>query len=363
MSAMRERPVLIMAGGTGGHVFPGLAVAVELQSRKVPVVWLGASGGMEEKLVPEHGIAFEAIAVRGVRGKGLGGWLALPFRMLGALRQARAVLRRRRPRSVVSFGGYAAGPGGLAAWLMRIPLVVHEQNAIAGLTNRVLARLARRALCGFADALPKSDWSGNPVRGAIAALPPPEQRLAGRTGPLRLLVLGGSLGARALNRVLPELLVQLEAEGLSLTVRHQSGARLLDETRAAYAAAGLDAQPEAFIADMAAAYADADLVLCRAGALTLAELCAAGIGSVLVPYPHAVDDHQTANARALVGAGAALLLPEDRLSASTLHQQLAPLLADRAPCISMARAARTLAKTDAAQRVAQAALDVAGGAP
>lgn len=357
-----DRPVLIMAGGTGGHVFPGLAVAAALRAREVPVVWLGASGGMEEALVPQHGIPFEAIAVRGVRGKGVGGWAALPFRMLGALRQARAVLRRRRPRSVVSFGGYAAGPGGLAAWLMRVPLVVHEQNAIAGLTNRVLARLARRALCGFAGALPKSEWSGNPVRATITALPTPEQRLAHRTGPLRLLVLGGSLGARALNRVLPELLAQWAAAGQMLQVRHQCGARLLDETRAAYAAAGLNVQPEAFIADMAAAYGEADLVLCRAGALTLAELCAAGVGSVLVPFPHAVDDHQTANARALVEAGAAILLPESRLSATTLQQQLAPLCADRALCVSMAQAARTLARTDAAQRVAQAALDVAGGA-
>lgn len=350
-------PVLIMAGGTGGHVFPGLAVAAELKARAVPVVWLGANGGMEADLVPRHGVEFEGIEVRGVRGKGLLGWLALPFRMWRSLRQARAVLRRRRPRSVVSFGGYAAGPGGLAAWLHRIPLLVHEQNAIAGLTNRVLARLSRQALVGFEHALPKSTWVGNPVRAAISSLPSPESRFAGRDGPLRLLVLGGSLGARALNKVLPEVVRLLRGE-LAIEVRHQCGARLLEETRAAYAQAGVALQPEAFIEDMADAYAQADMVLCRAGALTLAELCAAGIGSVLVPYPHAVDDHQTVNARALVAVGAAQLLPESSLSVDTLLALLRPLLANRVACLKLAVAARTLAKPEAAASVARASMEL-----
>lgn len=360
-AAAQSAPVLIMAGGTGGHVFPGLAVAQALRARDVPVVWLGAAGGMEARLVPEHGIEFEGIAVQGVRGKGLGGWFRLPLKLWRAVREASAVLKRRRPRSVVSFGGFAAGPGGLAAWLKRVPLVVHEQNAIAGLTNRTLARLARRTLCGFHDALPHAVWSGNPVRAGIAALPPPEQRFAARTGALRLLVLGGSLGARALNRLLPALLERLAAAGQPIELRHQCGAKLLEETRAGYAHAGLNVVPEAFIADMASAYGWADVVLCRAGALTLAELCAAGVGSVLVPYPHAVDDHQTANARALVDAGAAQLLPQAQLSVDALLKRLQPLLADRAPRLAMAQAARALAKPEAAATVAQACLDVARG--
>lgn len=353
------RPVLIMAGGTGGHVFPGLAVAAALRAQDVPVAWLGALGGMEARLVPQHDIPFHAVEFRGLRGKGWVGWLLAPFRLLRAVWQARSVLRQVEPRCVVSFGGYAAGPGGIAAALRRLPLLVHEQNAIAGMTNRLLSRFARRRLVGFADALPKSEWVGNPVRASIAALPPPEQRLASHEGARRLLVLGGSQGARALNRVLPETLQRLRERGLTVVVRHQCGPRMLEETRADYAARGEPVQLEAFIQDMAGAYAEADLVLCRAGALTLAELCAAGVGSVLVPYPHAVDDHQTRNAEALVQVGAAVRIAEAELHAEPLAELLWARLADPAQCLAMAEAARGLARGDAAAAVAQACLEVA----
>jgi len=352
-------PVLVMAGGTGGHVFPGLAVAAALKAREVPVVWLGAEGGMEQTLVPKHGIAFEAIEVRGVRGKGWLRKLKLPFELARAFWQARAVLKRVRPRSVLSMGGFAAGPGGLAAWWLRRPLVVHEQNSIPGLTNRALAKLAQRIYTGFPGAFAgRGQWVGNPVRAEIAALAAPEQRLAGREGPLRLLVIGGSQGALALNRVLPQALALIPQEARP-QVWHQCGQRLIDDALLGYRKAGVDARVVAFIDDMAAAYAWADVCLCRAGALTLAELAAAGLGALLVPYPHAVDDHQTANARWLTQAGAAALLPEAALSAEGLAQQLGELSADRTQLLAMASAARALARTEAAQAVAQGCIEVA----
>lgn len=360
MSASRDpRPVLVMAGGTGGHVFPGLAAAAALRKRAIPVVWLGAEGGMEATLVPKHGLPFHAIRVGGMRGKGLSRLLATPWILARAVWAALAVLRRERPRCALSMGGYAAGPGGLAATLLGCPLIVHEQNRIPGLTNRVLAKWARRVLTGFPDAFAgRGEWVGNPVREPIASLPPPAERFAGRSGPLRLLVLGGSQGARALNRLLPEAIAKLPAERRP-DVWHQCGAKLAEEARAAWAGSGIAARVEPFIADMAAAYAWADLVLCRAGALTIAELTAAGLGALLVPFPHAVDDHQTANARWLVDAGAAELLPEATLDAAVLAARLAALAADRPRLLAMAQAARGLAQIDAAARVADACLEVA----
>lgn len=350
-----ERPVLIMAGGTGGHIFPGLAVARALQARSVPVVWLGSAHGLENQLVPKAGIRLETLRIGALRGKGAWTLLAAPWRLLRAVRDAIAVLRRYQPRAVISFGGFAAGPGGLAAWLTQRPLLVHEQNRLPGLTNKVLARFARRVLCGFADAMPNGLWVGNPVRADIAALPSPRERFAGRVG-LRILVLGGSQGARTLNRVLPQAFVQLRDFDISL--RHQCGARLLDEARAAYAEAKVDASVEAFIDDMAKAYGEADLVIARAGALTLAELCAAGVGALLIPFPHAVDDHQTANARVLVDAGAAQLLPEAQLEADDLAARIRALMSAPARRLAMAEAARSLAKPDADQVVARHCLEV-----
>jgi len=353
-----SKPVLIMAGGTGGHIFPGIAVAHELRARGVPVLWLGSTGGLETRLVPQAGLTIEVLAIAGVRGKGVVALLMAPLRIARAIASAWRILRRARPRSALALGGFASGPGGVAAWLARVPLVVHEQNSVAGVTNRILAHFAKRRLCGFSGAFARAEWVGNPVRGEIAALASPQERNIGRAGTLRLLVLGGSQGARALNAVLPQALARLSAAQRP-NVRHQCGAKFRDAAQAAYAQAGVTAQVEPFIDDMAAAYAWADLVVCRAGALTLAELAAAGVGAVLVPFPFAVDDHQTANARAWVAAGAALLLPESEAGAERLATLLGELLADRERMLAMAQAARTLAKPDAARRIADACLEVA----
>ncbi len=351
-------PVLIMAGGTGGHIFPGLAVADCLRAQGVPVVWLGARGGMETDVVPAQRIELHAVAVGGLRGKGLKTRLLAPLMLLRALLASLAVLRKVKPRSVLSMGGYVAGPGGLAAWLLRRPLLVHEQNSVAGFTNRKLAGLARRVLAGFANALPQAEWVGNPVRESISALPPPAQRMAEQRGRQRLLVLGGSLGARALNLMLPPALALLDPARRP-QVLHQCGSRGLQEARDAYARAGVEADVVAFIDDMADAYGAADLAVCRAGALTLAELSAAGLGAVLVPFPHAVDDHQTSNAEVLAAVGAAVVVQERDLDVRELAQRLQSLLDDRGVLLRMAEAARTLAKPDAAQAIARACLEVA----
>ena len=350
-------PVMIFAGGTGGHIFPGLAVAAALRARDVPVVWLGADGGMETRLVPQHGIAIETIAISGLRGKGIGTLLRAPLRVLSAIRAAARVLRTHRPRAVISFGGFAAGPGGIAAALAGIPLFVHEQNRAPGMTNRVLVKFARRVLTGFPDAFPgKETVVGNPVRSVISDIATPRERFEGRGGALHVLVLGGSQGARALNDALPQALLQLK--GAEIEVRHQCGEKMREDAARAYAAAGVDASIEPFIADMAAAYAWADVVVCRAGALTLAEVCAAGVASVLIPLPTAVDDHQTKNGLYLVERGAATLLKQDATLAERLATTLRELAGDAAKRLAMAEAARSLAKPDAAERVADAVLQV-----
>ena len=356
-------PVIILAGGTGGHIFPGIAVASALRERQVPVLWLGSAGGMETRLVPPQRIPLETLRIGGLRGKSAWTLLAAPFRLLRALLEALSVLRRYRPRAVLSMGGFAAGPGGIAAWLLRRPLLVHEANRAPGLTNRVLARFACRVLCGFPASFRNGvgETVGNPVRADVVALPPPRERFAARVGPLHLLVLGGSQGARALNSGVPQALAQLHER---FEVRHQSGATLQADAERAYADAGISASIEPFIQDMASAYAWADLVVCRAGALTLAELCAAGVGSLLVPFPHAVDDHQTRNAEFLVERGAARLLPQIGSSkADDLPQRLRDALreldADRAQLLTMAEAARAAALPDAAQRVADIVLQEA----
>jgi UDP-N-acetylglucosamine--N-acetylmuramyl-(pentapeptide) pyrophosphoryl-undecaprenol N-acetylglucosamine transferase len=351
-------PVLIMAGGTGGHIFPGIAVAQELSARGVPVLWLGSVGGLETRLVPQAGLTIETLSIGGVRGKGVLALLGAPLRILRAVLGAWRLLRRVRPRSALALGGFASGPGGIAAWLARVPLVVHEQNSIPGVTNRILSHFAKMLLCGFSGTFAHGEWVGNPVRREILALAPPLERLAARSGALRLLVLGGSQGAQALNARVPQALAKL-ARAQRPDVRHQCGAKFADAARAAYAQGDVAALVEPFIDDMAAAYAWADVIVCRAGALTLAELAAAGVGAVLVPFPFAVDDHQTANARAWVDAGAALLLPESAASAEHLAALLGELLADRARLLMMARAASALAKPQAAARIADACLEAA----
>jgi len=300
-----EPRVMVMAGGTGGHVFPALAVADWLRRQGCQVCWLGTSQGLESRLVPQQGYPMEQIQLRGLRGSGWRRQLAAPFVLSRALWQALGALRRRRPQLVLGMGGFASGPGGVMAWLLRIPLVIQEQNAIPGLTNRILARLARRVFEAFPGSFGidlGAETSGNPVRPEISALPPPEQRFAGHDGPARLLVLGGSLGAQVLNRLVPEALALLAPEQRPL-VRHQAGRDGQEETLAQYAGLGLAAEVKPFEEDMARAYGWADLVVCRAGALTVSELAAAGLGAILVPYPYAVDDHQTRNAAWLVEAG------------------------------------------------------------
>ena len=353
--ALTSAPVLILAGGTGGHIFPGLAVAGALQARGIPVQWLGADGGMETRLVPSRGITLHTIAIKGLRGKGIATLLTAPTRLVAAVRAAARVLDTIQPRAVVSFGGYAAGPGGIAARLRGTPLIVHEQNRAPGMTNRVLARFARRVLTGFPQTFRNVDEEvvGNPIRTEIALIAEPAQRFSQRAGALRLLVLGGSQGARALNSAVPKALAGLRG---SVEVRHQCGETLRDEATRAYADAGIVASVEPFIADMAAAYAWADLVVCRAGALTLAEVCAAGVGSILVPFPLAVDDHQTRNADYLVERQAAVLLPQGDSLANDLRGTLAMLAADPQRRLAMAEAARRLARPDATERVADIVL-------
>ena len=346
--------VLIMAGGTGGHIFPGLAVADSLRDRGVEVRWLGARGGMECQRVPSRGIPLEVVDISALRGKGAGRWLLIPWRLLRAVWQAFNHLGAPRPACAISFGGYAAGPGGLAARLRGVPLLVHEQNRVPGLTNRVLARFASRVLEAF-----PGTWveglepitCGNPVRKEVAALEAPEARLAGRAGPVRLLVTGGSQGARSLNRLVPEAL-SLKPAGLQVEIRHQCGRGWLEETAAAYRAQGVAADVSEFIEDMASAYGWADVVVCRAGALTVSEVAAAGLPALFIPFPHAVDDHQTRNAEYLAERGGALLLAESGLDAQALGVALNGLLADRPQQLEMAIRSRAAATPRSADHVA-----------
>jgi len=354
--------VLIMAGGTGGHVFPALAVAAVLRARDCEVVWLGTRRGIEARLVPAAGIPVEWLRITGLRGKGAASWLLAPVRLLRAICEALGIMRRRRPDVVLGLGGFVAGPGGLAARLLRRPLVIHEQNAVAGLTNRLLARLAHtvaEAFPGSFGAAVGAITVGNPVRREIEALPPRggPQHADGRA---RLLVFGGSQGARALNRLVPAAVALLPA-GERPLVLHQAGRGQREAVADAYRAAGIEAQVHEFVDDMAQAYSWADLAVCRSGALTVAELAAAGLPGILVPFPAAVDDHQTANAHFLAVRGAAVLLPEATLTAERLAAELHVLAgADARPRLAMADAARRAATPGAAERLAELCLAAAG---
>jgi len=352
------KTLLVMAGGTGGHIFPGIAVADRLRAEGWRVVWLGNPDGMEARIVPERGYELATLRFAALRGKGLLRKLLLPVNLLHGFWQALRQLRRIRPDVVLGMGGYVTFPGGMMAALTGRPLVLHEQNSVAGLANRVLAGVADRVLAGFPGVLKKAGWVGNPVRAEIAAVAPPAQRFAGRSGPLKLLVVGGSLGAAALNETVPRALARLPAERRP-SVTHQAGAKQIDALRAAYAAAGVEGELLPFIDDMAARYAEADLVVCRAGALTVAELAAVGAASLLVPLPHAVDDHQTGNARFLADRDAAFLLPQRELDADKLAGILMSL--ERPRLQEMAEKARALAKPRAAEAVAKACEELAAG--
>ncbi len=353
--------VLIMAGGTGGHVFPGLAVARRLLEKRVQVVWLGTRRGLEAHAVPASGLAIdmEWLTIQGVRRKGWVRWLLLPFTLIYAMAQAFRVLRRRKPDAVLSMGGFVAGPGGLMARLTRTPLLIHEQNAIPGMTNKWLAMIADQVLSGFPEAFGSHIAArpvGNPVRDEIAALPPPEERMAAHQGRLRLLIVGGSLGARIFNEVVPEAVKALTAD-VRPEVWHQCGRDAAATVTHAYG--DVSAKVTEFIEDMAQAYAWADVVLCRAGAMTVAELAASGSAAILVPYLYAVDDHQTANARFLSEREAAVLLPTREFTAARLRELLAGFAANRDLLLRMAREARHLAVTDAADTVANLCMEAA----
>ena len=350
-----SRTILIMAGGTGGHIFPALAVAEKMRERGWRVVWMGNPEGMEARLVPQHGFEMLNLKFAALRGKGILRKLLLPLNLLRGFWQAQKAIRQVQPNVVLGMGGYITFPGGMMAALLGKPLVVHEQNSVAGLANRVLAGVADRIATGFPEVLAKGVWAGNPVRPEIAKMAPPAERFAGRTGALHLLVIGGSLGAQALNEMVPQAMALL-GENERPQIVHQAGEKHIEALKANYAAVGVAAHCVSFIEDMAGAYEWADLVICRSGALTVAELAAAGVASILVPFPHAVDDHQTGNARFLVNVGGAFLLPQGELT-----PQAIALIRNysRGQLLEMAEKARSLAKPDATEEVANICAEIA----
>jgi UDP-N-acetylglucosamine--N-acetylmuramyl-(pentapeptide) pyrophosphoryl-undecaprenol N-acetylglucosamine transferase len=347
----RQPCALIMAGGTGGHIFPGLAVAEALRERGWRVHWLGAPGSMESRLVPPRGFALETIDFGGVRGKGLKTLVFLPLRLLKAFWQALSVVRRVQPDVLVGLGGYITFPGGMMGTLVGKPMVLHEQNSVAGMANKVLAGIADRVFTAFPGVFKKAEWVGNPLRAEFLRQPTPAERFAGRSGPLRLLVVGGSLGAKALNDTVPQALALIPADQRPQVI-HQSGEKQIDALRANYAAAGVEATLTPFIQDTAQAFADADLVIGRAGASTVTEIAAVGAAALFVPFPHAVDDHQTTNARFLVDAGGAWLVPQPEFTPAALAQRLQSLQRDQ--LMEMATKAQNMKKTEAVAAVVAA---------
>lgn len=352
-----EKTLMVMAGGTGGHVYPAMAVADHLKRVGWNIVWLCTEGGMENRLIENKGYKKAMITMRGVRGKGLLGWLLLPVKLVKAFSQSVSALRQHQPSVVLGMGGFAAFPGGLMARLLGRPLVIHEQNSVAGLTNKTLAHFAEKVLAAFPAAFgSKATLVGNPVRESITQIEPPEARLHARTGALRLLVVGGSLGAQALNEVLPKALAEIAINSRPQVI-HQAGEKHISALLANYKAAEVQADIRAFIEDIADKYTWADVVICRAGALTIAEVSAAGVASVLVPFPHAVDDHQTSNAHYLSDTGAAILIPQTEFTV----EKVAKLLQDltREQCLGMAIKARALGKPEATSTVANICMELA----
>lgn len=357
MSKALTKTLMVMAGGTGGHVYPAMAVADYLKAEGWHIVWLCTEGGMENRLIEGKGYSKAMIHMQGVRGKGLLGWVLLPVKLAKALNQSMRAIKKHQPDVVLGMGGFAAFPGGLMAKLLGRPLVIHEQNSVAGLTNKVLAKLATRVLAAFPAAFgDKAFLVGNPVREDITRLPAPEMRFTGREGALRLLVVGGSLGAHALNEVIPQALAKIPIDKRPQVI-HQSGVKHVDVLKTNYEKAGVTVDARAFIDDMASMYAWADFVICRSGALTVAEVSAVGLGALMVPFPFAVDDHQTTNAAYLAEAGAALLVQQKELSVEKLAAILSGL--NREQCLDMAKRARALGKPDATANVAAICREVA----
>jgi len=355
------KPVVIMAGGTGGHVYPALAVAYELRERGIPVVWLGTRSGLEAKLVPAAGFDIQWMNIGGLRGKGVAAYFMAPLRLILACIQAFTILNRVKPQAVLGMGGFASGPGGFVAWLLRKPLIIHEQNAVAGMTNRILSKMATHVLVAFPNTFNVPEqYVGNPVRKEILDIKSPEVRMQNNSGALKLLVVGGSLGAAKLNELVPESISKL-ADDERPEIIHQTGVRNYQHAKNSYNKANVKAKVEAYIEDMAQVYAWADLIICRAGALTISELANAGVAAILVPYPYAVDDHQTANAGYLTKSGAAILIQQDKLIPQLKDTLLGILQEGRSTLIKMAIAARKLSKPNATQQVAEICLGVAHG--
>lgn len=353
MTTKTLKRVLILAGGTGGHVFPGLALARYFRDQGVEVHWLGTPLGIESRLVKEAGIPLHLITISGLRGKGLKTLLMAPFKISAALFQSMRIIHKLKPDVVIGMGGFVSGPGGMASWLMARPLIIHEQNAKAGFTNKILSYLSKRVLAGFPNTFPnhpRTIVTGNPVRTEIIHLAAPRERLKSEERPLRLLVLGGSLGAQAINEVVPEALAAFTVEERP-EVLHQTGEKLFDATKKYYESMGITANIKPFIEDMAFAYASADVVLCRAGASTIAELCAVGLGAVLVPYPYAVDDHQTANAQFMVNNKAGLCIQQTELNKDCLIELLKQFSASRKVCLEMAQAAYELRQVKVVEKI------------
>ncbi len=359
MNGVDQRPIVVMAGGTGGHVFPALAVAEYLQQHGESIVWLGTRAGLESRVVPAANIAIEWLSVQGLRGKGVLTVLLAPFKLLRACWQAYRTLLHLRPRAVLGMGGFVSGPGGLMAWLLRIPLILHEQNSVIGLTNKILSRIASQSYFAFPEAaknVPRSECIGNPVREAFFKLEAPEIRLTKRIHErMNILVIGGSLGAARLNKVLPEALAKID-QTTRPNIRHQCGHKHITVCEQNYRDADVEAEVLAFIDDMPSAYAWADLVVCRAGALTIAELTAVGIGSILIPYPYAVDNHQYHNARLLKENNAAIIINEGELNAASLAEQIQTCQQDSNALIAMAKSTQALARPDATRQLAQGIL-------
>ncbi len=361
MSNKPKGPILITAGGTGGHVYPGLAVARALQEQNIPVIWMGTHKGLEARVIPEAGIDMVYLSVNGLRGKGVTALLAAPFQLMKALFQSLIIMLKVKPSAVLGMGGFVAGPGGLVAALLGKPVIIHEQNAIPGLTNKLLSKVSKKILEGFPGTFSKSNsvGIGNPVRQDIASIPPPAERMGDRWGQVNVLIFGGSLGAQVLNEVVPMALDELPIDKRPV-VRHQAGKNKDQATKSLYEKMAVKAEVTPFIEDMAEAYEWADLVICRSGALTVAELAAAGVASIMVPYLYAVDDHQTANAKYLSESGAGILISQNDLTKESLSALLTELCSNRNKLIEMSIKARKLAKPEATKEVAAICAEYAG---